>query len=402
MTLPSSSSYLTVTPPLLVLGMGALASIVVSGTSGNTSGNNLSLMSGLILAVIILTALCIHWAKRRHGQALAAWQAQITSQASDEAIMASASSSTGFDRSVVDLCQGVLPIWKGQVDLARTHTEESVTAATIRFAGILQRIEAAVSTSTPGKSSDFSQLLQESHAELNALINTLRSALDSKQKMLNELDDMARFIDDLKQMAADVGEIAKQTNLLALNAAIEAARAGEVGRGFAVVADEVRKLSNLSGDTGRRIGETVGTVTQAMASTVELSRKYARDEDAMLASSEKTIDGVMTRFSQATGELEHSAMHMREESQAVGMEISEVLQALQFQDRVNQILSHVCNDLDKLSEDLRHQTSPIDVHHWLDSLSRTYTMPEQFSVHHGQGAERKTAAAASSGDITFF
>jgi methyl-accepting chemotaxis protein len=36
---------------------------------------------------------------------------------------------------------------------------------------------------------------------------------------------------------------------------------------------------------------------------------------------------------------------------------------------------------------------------WLDNLSRTYTMPEQFSVHRG-GEHR--AAPAKSSDITFF
>jgi methyl-accepting chemotaxis protein len=393
-----SPSYQTAMPSHLVLGAGAVAAIVASA-------DNAGLMPWLALALIVLTAGCVYWASLRVAAERLSAEAGGAGALSTES---GGPETPVFEQSVVALCTSVLPIWKGQVDLARAHTEESVTAASMRFANILQRLEAAVSNSGDSQDGGLAQLLQASHAELSALINTLRSALASKQKMLNEMNDMAHFIDDLKQMAADVGEIAKQTNLLALNAAIEAARAGEVGRGFAVVADEVRKLSNLSGDTGRRIGETVGTVTQVMASTVDLSRKYAREEDEMLASSEKTIDGVMGRFSQATGELEQSASRMRSESLAVGMEISEVLQALQFQDRVNQVLHHVCDDLDKLGQDLaRHEqqhrqgnaSPPIDVARWLDNLSRTYTMPEQFSVHRG-GEHR--AAPAKSSDITFF
>ncbi|MBP9712753.1 MAG: chemotaxis protein [Sterolibacterium sp.] len=390
----AQTAYQTTIPTHLVLGVAAVLGIVLSAESPEW-------MPWLVLAMLILMAACLYWGAQRVAAVRAGELTAATGGTADAAITQAV---PGFERSVVDLCSSVLPIWQGQVGLARAHTEESVTAASIRFADILQRIEATVSTAAGGQEGGFAELLQDSHRELNALINTLRSALVSKQKMLNELDDMARFIDDLKQMATDVGEIAKQTNLLALNAAIEAARAGEVGRGFAVVADEVRKLSNLSGDTGRRIGETVGTVTQVMASTVELSRKYARDEDAMLASSEKTIDGVMTRFSQATSTLEQSASHMREESQAVGTEISEVLQALQFQDRVNQVLHHVCDDLDKLAQEIKQHAqqgdaSAIDVPRWLDTLSRTYTMPEQLSVHHGS---RYKPAAAKSGDITFF
>jgi len=203
-----------------------------------------------------------------------------------------------------------------------------------------------------------------------------------------------------------VGDIAKQTNLLALNAAIEAARAGDVGRGFAVVADEVRKLSNLSGETGKKITETVDTVNKAIASTLEISRQFAQQDQEMVVTSEKVIEQVVGRVHTAVSGLADSADVLRHETQSIGEEIADVLVAFQFQDRISQVLSHVCKDMGKLKDRIATQEQqlaagnkpgPIDATTWLNELSHTYTVPEQHVVHSG-GAPRAAAAT----EITFF
>jgi methyl-accepting chemotaxis protein len=228
-----------------------------------------------------------------------------------------------------------------------------------------------------------------------------------KDSMLGEVTTLSQFTEALKLMAKEVGDIAKQTNLLALNAAIEAARAGEVGRGFAVVADEVRKLSTLSGETGKKISETVERVNKAITTTLDISRQYAQRDEEMIRNSEKIIDQVVTRVQQAVVGISDSSNVLRQETQFIGEEISEVLVALQFQDRVSQVLSHVCNDMDKLKSriaDYERQLAQgnmpgsIDATAWLDELSSTYTVPEQHMVHNG-GTPR---AAAATSEITFF
>ena len=308
----------------------------------------------------------------------------------------------GLDR----LCSGVLPVWSGQIEMARGHTEDSITALANRFANINQRVGAAMAGSQGEAGSGLITLLKENEVELSAIIATLRSALTMKESMLNEVTALSTFTEALKRMAKDVGDIAKQTNLLALNAAIEAARAGDVGRGFAVVADEVRKLSNLSGDTGKKISETVETVNQAIAATLQISRQYAQQDEEMVVNSEKVIAHVVGRVHSAAVDLADSSAALRRETQAVGEEIAEVLVALQFQDRVSQVLSHVGKDMDKLKERIADQerqlaagTAPgkIDAETWLAELSHTYTVPEQHVVHGGGAA---TAAAAT--EITFF
>ena len=125
-----------------------------------------------------------------------------------------------------------------------------------------------------------------------------------------------------------------------------------------------------------------------------------------MANSGNVIENVITQFNANASHLVQQSNTLREQSEAVGAEISDVLVALQFQDRVSQMLSHIRNDLNKLEQrllDRRTQAAqgealkPIDTKAWLDELAKTYTTAEQLAVHHG-----KTPASAASSDITFF
>jgi len=317
-----------------------------------------------------------------------------------------ASCINGLDR----LCLGVLPVWSGQIEMARSYTEEAIGALASRFGDLSQRLEAAVSAST-SSAGDIGgvgtnwliHLIQESHGEMDGVIASLRAAFEAKKILLDEIAGLAHFTDELKTMAQQVGNIASQTNLLALNAAIEAARAGEVGRGFAVVADEVRKLSAMSGETGKKIAATVETVNKAIASTLLASQQYAVQDGETLSQSEQAIQLMMGQFQAAAGTLCESTDSMRNESNAIREEISDVLVALQFQDRVSQALTHVRNDLGKLEQRIgEHEGLPgeIDAAAWLEELSQTYTMPEQHAVHNG--GHSRAAVETPSTEITFF
>jgi methyl-accepting chemotaxis protein len=217
---------------------------------------------------------------------------------------------------------------------------------------------------------------------------------------------LSDFTSQLQEMAKFVGDIAQQTNLLALNAAIEAARAGDAGRGFAVVADEVRKLSSLSGETGQKISETVNTVNAAIYRTVELSRHQAQQDSHTLAQSEHLVSQVIEHFRHNAQAIVDTSSSLQQQSENVATEISGVLVALQFQDRVGQMLSLVNNDLCKLHAHIAERQqlalagaapAPIIADTWLEQLASTYTMPEQHAIHHG-----KPVASSPSSEITFF
>ncbi|EQM71264.1 methyl-accepting chemotaxis protein [Pseudomonas tohonis] len=303
-----------------------------------------------------------------------------------------------------ELCVSIAPIWSAQIESARHQTQTAIEALSERFARLAGRISEAVSSGMQADSDALVALLAQSEVELEDIVSQLRLALSSKESLLQEVERLNSYTAQLRTMAKEVGDVAKQTNLLALNAAIEAARAGEAGRGFAVVADEVRKLSTLSEETGKRIGDTIETVSGAIERTLQVSNEHATRDAGTLENASQVIRQVIAQFRSGATRLVEHGNALRDDNAAVGEEISEVLVALQFQDRVSQMLGHMRDDIGRLAQHLEQDDARhLDARSWLDELSRTYTTPEQHAIHHGrQGGSGSAGASHSASDITFF
>ncbi|UVM46990.1 methyl-accepting chemotaxis protein [Pseudomonas brassicacearum] len=311
------------------------------------------------------------------------------------------------DEGLGEVCAQVLPIWSQQIDAARILSEESILKLSNRFATLSGDISAsAFQGASQSSGTRLLEILEVGQRDLDSIMVALRDALLRKESQLKEVLLLSDFTSQLQEMAKFVGDIAQQTNLLALNAAIEAARAGDAGRGFAVVADEVRKLSSLSGETGQKISETVNAVNAAISRTVELSQHQAQQDSQTLAHSEQLVFQVIEHFRHNAQAIVDTSSSLQQQSENVATEISGVLVALQFQDRVGQMLSLVNNDLGKLHGHIveRQQfalaggtPAPIIADAWLEQLASTYTMPEQHAIHHG-----KPVVSSTSSEITFF
>lgn len=306
----------------------------------------------------------------------------------------------------------VVPVWSGHIETSRQQMESAISALSEDFSRIVDQLDEAVhsagmaSNSVDDHDNGLVAVFARSESQLASVVSSQKTAMNSMTAMLDKVQGLNQFIDELHAMAAEVAKIASQSNLLALNAAIEAARAGELGRGFAVVAKEFRMLSNQSGETGRNIAQKVDVISNAILSTCRVAEESVQQEDGAMVASETTINNVLNDFRAVTDALQQSSKLLKDESVGIKDEIGRALVQLQFQDRVNQILTHVKGSIEQLpgylasaGEEFRREgeLQPLDPSKLLLEMKNSYVMSDQRAVHDGQQVAKK-----DDGDITFF
>lgn len=392
----TTHSPLLTWPTLTVALAGAVTAVALAGFSVAGVASALGL-----LALGVAAAWLGHRGERQRAAALRA-RLEREAQETVEAVERLAPV-----RGLDEVCKSAAPIWSRQIETARAQTEEAVISLTERFSTLVRRLESSVQTSRQiaGNTGEGGavEALSQSEAELLGLVSTLQESQRSRDATLSEIRNLPSYTEELKKMASEVAAIASQTNLLALNAAIEAVRAGEAGRGFAVVADEVRKLSMLSSDTGKKMTEKVGVISEAIHSASRISEASSQSDAEAVSRSEQTIQSVLGRFGEVATRLGGSSEMLQGESNAIRAEIAELLVALQFQDRVSQMLGHVRNGLEKLGTHLEECEAAgrgkgqMDANAWLNDMQLSYAMEEQRVIH--QGGQVTESAAQ---EITFF
>ncbi len=369
----------------IALGLlGAVAVLLMAGLSGLTAG----------VAAVLMAA----------GAAVGLWVGRIQARLLEQI--------QSYVAGQVQFTAEVVPIWKGHIDTSREQMESAVNALSDQFGGIVDKIDAtiqATSLETDGLASGENSLAAvfgRNEAQLGALVEVQNDATVRMDAMVAKVQGLNRFIVELQDMAADVDRIAQQTNLLALNAAIEAARAGEMGRGFAVVAKEFRMLSNQSGETGRRIAETVRVISTDILETCELVTGSATQEENSLAASQATIAKVLADFKSVIDTFQHSSDVLKDESIGIQDQINQALVAFQFQDRVSQILVQVIKNMELMptvlseSQQTYVETGVLEVadpQRVLGELQKTYVMADQRVIHQGGKVVQQAAS-----DISFF
>ncbi|MHB1654963.1 MAG: methyl-accepting chemotaxis protein [Burkholderiales bacterium] len=297
-------------------------------------------------------------------------------------------------------------LWARQVETGRSHVEQATGQLTGRFANIVGQLEQTVQTSTlsSGSEQGVQEVFLRSEQHLQKTADTLLDVIGHAEQLLVEVGNLVPFTRQLQEMAMIVTDIASQTNLLALNAAIEAARAGEAGRGFAVVAKEMRMLAGKSGEAGKRISKTSKLIGEAISLAWQTAQRNTEIDRQSGEQVRKTIRGVLDDLQEMTAGLAQAAEALRESSRHIQGEIVDSLVLLQFQDRVNQILVHVTDNMKSL--EAQHglgvqaeqgaALQPVDFAALQASLECDYATIEERNNHPG------ITETAQDGEITFF
>jgi len=377
-------------------GFGTAAGALLIGLAPGMTGALAA--AGLVAAAVLL--------ERRAATRHARLCALALAARDEEHAHALAELGATHRRQLAALATEVLPVWHQHLETARGQMETAVVNLTRDFAGIVERLDDAIAASyrasgLAGANGNRPEeglrlVIEGSERRLASVGAILSSTLSDKDRMLAESQRLVQFTAELQQMATDVASIADQTNLLALNAAIEAARAGDAGRGFAVVADEVRTLSTRSGEIGKNISQKIEYINRGIKGSSAMVELAAERDGQARVECEAQIGSVIGDFKLALDGLNASSTVLRTESEAIKQAVAAALEQLQFQDRINQLLTHVGDNLVALQDRLVSggEPTPDELAGLLRSLQHSYTMDEE------RGPAQRAGAASS--DITFF
>lgn len=293
--------------------------------------------------------------------------------------------------SVLHVFSNVAKLWDASIEVSRKKTEDSIRELGDKFSQIYTNIDSVVMKKHDGQepNEQMFQAVQQSQEKLTELKEIFVVMQEGRRQLVQMVQGLATHMQELSGMANDVSSIAAQTNLLALNAAIEAARAGESGRGFAVVADAVRTLSTRSSDTGKKMSESVDVINNSIADLIKLSDESIQKDSKLIDDSDQKVKTILLNLQESSEGLSVSSENIKQQGVAIQREVSEVIVALQFQDRVSQILMHVRENMAELvgKAESYLQTpeaeSALELDQWLNKMESRYATQEQRNIHSG-------------------
>lgn len=286
-----------------------------------------------------------------------------------------------------------------QIVASREQTQDAIVTLSKRFKNLVEQINIALLSSrettkkfeSKHETLDLLEIFDNSKARLDKVVENRKN---SRNTLLAQVQELANQINSLGKLTEEIEIISSRTGLLALNASIEASRAGKNGLSFTVVANEVRTLSQKTTKITKDITDAVDDISESMSETVINAISVSEQDTITEMDAHETINKVLKDIHQLTMGLSESSDFLREESLSIRNEISDILVALQFQDRTSQILTHVCNSYAMFGKEVemaRSQRKEGEIHGInsegiMRELKKGYTTGEQHRIHGGEAA----------------
>lgn len=163
---------------------------------------------------------------------------------------------------------------------------------------------------------------------------------------------------------------------------------------FAVADDLIQAISRSEG-----LNKGLQDQLDSVMRDVEALRPQATDLDRSAGQSHQALYQAVGGIFQSLLELTSASQSLASLHARVRQNLDQILVALQHEDRMSQILNHVCDDMGRLEAMLAAPDTPLpDPEVWLDTLRASYTTPEERAVHDGNPDGKTTTSAG----IDFF
>ncbi|MGR9012503.1 MAG: methyl-accepting chemotaxis protein [Gammaproteobacteria bacterium] len=310
-----------------------------------------------------------------------------------------ASYSTELERLLLTIS----PILSQHVMVSREHTEQEIISLTSRFASMvseLQHIVESTDSALDGQHYHLDRVIITSRDLLQPVVESLRQTHALEHDVMGGLQELSGHMVGLNSIVKEAHGLTGQISLLADNAANESSLAGEQGQGFAITANSARQLADESLQIDQRLSNKVNEIIAAVNALLIISESSMQADDSILFQAEANINQTLSHLGLTLSHYRDDIEALRNNAEQIRDEINNVLVALQFQDRVSQILSQVENNLlnlQKTIEKIQQQGSNrdgnmIQVDEAVEHIEQNYKSVSSQSIYERDSAD----------DLTFF
>ncbi|MGZ5623435.1 MAG: methyl-accepting chemotaxis protein [Methylobacter sp.] len=296
----------------------------------------------------------------------------------------------------------ISPILSQQVIASREHTEQEIISLANRFStmvnGLQQIVDSTGNTLDEQQHYQLDKVIDNSRDLLKPVLESLTHIQQVEHDAIDELKNLSSHVSGLNAIAAEVSDLTAQITLLALSATREASLAGE--QGFIIVADRVHKLAENASRIDNRLTLTVNHVATDLEAALKISESSVQIDDSTLSQAEANINRTLLLLTRTLARYRGDVEALRNNAEQIRNEINNVLVALQFQDRVSQILTQVENNLlnlQKTIENIQQQGSSRD-----SSMLQVDEAVEYIEENYKSVSSKPNNTAENANDLTFF
>ncbi|OUS09333.1 hypothetical protein A9Q89_13285 [Gammaproteobacteria bacterium 53_120_T64] len=309
-----------------------------------------------------------------------------------------------------ELCETAFPIWSRQINSSIQILDDEITGISQAIASMAEEISIAMNLCNVVVAEIVERTEDRSdgsdvRGKMEAVANALKSTVETRSTLLEDVKSLGPLTCGLESMANDVMEISTQTKLLALNATIEAARAGEAGKGFGVVASEVRALAMRSAEIAEAMVASSEDIQEKIHHTQMSADETAEVEVKVVETSNRNMTTILAVHDTTMNNLLVSLETMQGIDTTYKQSVSEAIIALQFQDRVGQILHNVSTSCDSgleiLAESIENNTREIDYEPWLVEMNTRFTTDEERQNLRAFMGDDEGSKNAVAGEVSF-